>query len=454
MRLTSYDELERAVLAEAITRPRALELAVDVETLDFERYDRRAVWTALRNLQAAQRPIDVLAIAAAMTERYRFTWEATNRGEAPTMRFEVDVLAQLVHTMPVRLMGERDERHDHAGRALHYHHPFLDDVPARDPAARPDPARRADGLGKTDLALSIATGNALKERRVGYFALEAEPRELERRTKFAWISRAYRRNIEQGRAELRRLVLLHRCEDIVGDLDEEADRGLRCRTSALWTFYRGEHFGANDLKKRDREVPPQAVDLIVVDHLHYVDFDDDDNEARAIGDTVKVIRDVSLRIGKPVILVAHLRKRDERLKQLMPTLDDFHGSSNITKICTQAITLEPRAHVDRGAEVVARADVHVGAQGSPRRRAAVRRADDVRPRTRRYEDTYTLGRLVKGGTEWEQIKLADRPGWASGFKQMEMDRRATAGCADAHRCRCSGRPDAHRRGERRHDRHG
>ena len=79
------------------------------------------------------------------------------------------------------------------------------------------------------------------------------------------------------------------------------------------------------------------VDLIVVDHLHYVDGDDDENEHKSLGDTVKAIRDVSLRIGRPIVLIAHLRKRDARAKQLVATLDDFHGSSNVVKICTQAI---------------------------------------------------------------------------------------------------------------------
>jgi hypothetical protein len=43
-------------------------------------------------------------------------------------------------------------------------------------------------------------------------------------------------------------------------------------------------------------------------------------------------------------------------------------------------------------------------------------------RTRRYEDTYALGRLIKGGTDWEQLRPAEsKPGWASGHKQMELN---------------------------------
>jgi hypothetical protein len=286
MRLTSYDELERAVLAEAITRPRALELAVDVETLDFERYDRRAVWTALRNLQAAQRPIDVLAIAAAMTERYRFTWEATNRGEAPTMRFEVDVLAQLVELLleaPVytdvefealfpghvrrlrrtRCRGRfarsasatrptRSTRSLPSSTSAELLPSVLDDLPARDPAARPDPARRADGPGQ-DGPRPVDRG---VERAQGAFGRVLRARGRAARARAAHEVRVDLVAGVQAQPRSAGFLnytdwLLHRCEDIVGDLDARPTRVLASRTRrTLWTFYRGQQFGADDLRKQ------------------------------------------------------------------------------------------------------------------------------------------------------------------------------------------------------------
>lgn len=325
------------------------------------------------------------------------------------------------HTFPVRLIGERDERFEYSGRALNYYHPFLDDllraILPHDLVLLTAPT----GLGKTDLALSIAVSNALKECRVGYFALEAEPRELERRSKFAWISaEAYRRNFDR-RGELNYTDwVLHRCEDIVGDLDEEADDWFEKNLSTLWTYYRGESFNAAALQEKILAFHAQ-VDLLIIDHLHYVDTDEDEDEHRSMGKLIKVIRDVSLRIGKPIIVVAHLRKRDARMKQLVPTYEDIHGSSNITKICTQVITLSPASQVIEAPKwwiaptfMAVLKDRRAGAPPF----VALTMFDK---RTRRYEDHYSLGRLTKGGTEWEQCKPAERPGWANSFKQLEMD---------------------------------
>jgi hypothetical protein len=325
------------------------------------------------------------------------------------------------HTMPVSLIGERDERAELSTRGLSYYHPFLDDVLR---AILPHDLvllGAPTGMGKTDLSLAIAMSNAIRGKRVAYFALEAEPRELERRTKFSWLStEAYRRNLERKGEINYADWLLHKCEDIVGGLNDEADRHIAKNMRSLWTFYRGQHFGQQDLKKQIEKMQ-ELVDLMVVDHLHYVDFDStDESEARALGDTVKVIRDVSLRIGKPIILVAHLRKRDQRSKQIIPAIDDFHGSSNITKICTQVITIEKAHSIEAPKWWLAPTFMSVlkdRRAGAPPFVALT----NFDRRTRRYEETYTLGRLVKGGTEWEQIKPSDRPGWANGHTQMEME---------------------------------
>jgi hypothetical protein len=166
--------------------------------------------------------------------------------------------------------------------------------------------------------------------------------------------------------------------------------------------------------------------------LHYVDADEDKrNDTDELGETMKTIRDMVLITGTPVILVAHLRKKNEISKRLVPTLDDFHGSSNITKIATQVITINPAT----GAPCRSEGDLKT--IESPKwylaptfisvlkdRRAgappfvAVQMFDK---RTRRYADEYSLGWLKKGGTEWEPIKPSDRPGWATGHKQMELD---------------------------------
>lgn len=323
-------------------------------------------------------------------------------------------------TMPSRIVGERERRAVLAAHELAYNNRYLDDrvraILPHDLVLLGAPT----GMGKTDLALAIAMASAMAGRPVAYFALEAEPDELERRTKYAWLSsEAFRRKIP-GAHELNYTDwLLGRCEHVIGEIDREADEWFLQKLGTLWTYYRGAHFDAAALCKEFVEIH-RLVDLVVIDHLHYVDTDDDANEATALHETMKAIRDVSLRVGKPVLLVAHLRKRDPRLRQLVPSVDDFHGSSNITKIATQVITIAPATTIESPKWYLAPTFMSVlkdrrsGGDGL----VAMTYFDR---RTRNYSDEYTLGRLTKGGTEWEQLKPADRPGWARGHRQLELE---------------------------------
>jgi KaiC/GvpD/RAD55 family RecA-like ATPase len=321
-------------------------------------------------------------------------------------------------SMPARILGELSERVEMRGRALKYHHAFLDDVLRgilpNDLVLIGAPT----GLGKTDLAMSIAATNAMLGRNVHYFALEAEPRELERRTKFAMLSNlAHGANHPQVHTLNYADWLLGECEEVCQHFNAQVDKIITKKLATFWTYYRGQVFGAADLKRQVLDIHEES-DLIVIDHLHYIDLDSDENEARAMGDTVKAIRDVALRVGKPVILIAHLRKREQGSRRLVPTEHDFHGSSNIVKICTQAIAIE-RCHVVKPAKwylaptfMTVLKDRRAGAPPF----IAVTNFDR---RKKSYESHYTLGRLEKNGAEWNQLELGEEPSWAKHHKPLE-----------------------------------
>lgn len=322
-------------------------------------------------------------------------------------------------TVPSRIVGELKDRKAQSARALNYHVSFLDDclraILPNDLVLIGAPS----GIGKTDLALNIAASNASKGRAVHYFALEAEPLELERRTKFAMLSRlCYQRSHPQRNEMVYVDWLLGNCEHICGAYNDEVDHEILAHLGQLWTYYRGAKFDAKDLQNSILKVQ-SMTDLIVVDHLHYIDTDGDDHEASALGDVVKTLRDVALRIGKPVILVAHLRKRDRGAKQLVATLDDFHGSSNIVKICTQAITIERASCIDSAKWYLAPTFMTVlkDRRGGAPNLVALMHFDR---RTKGYNDSYTLGKLSRNGTEWEQLSPGDKPGWAHHHKTMEV----------------------------------
>lgn len=320
---------------------------------------------------------------------------------------------------PDRLTGELAEREAMAARAMPYGVPFLDDalrgILPHDLVLLGAPS----GVGKTDLAVAIAGKNARSKRRVGFFALEAEPREIERRIKYGML---VERLLDVRHAEVGSMNyadwMLGRCERMCGPFNAEVDAAVRDQLGSLRTFYRGQRFDAADLKLA-MERARGEIELFVIDHAHYIDGDDA-NENRGLTETVKLIRDTSLLLGVPVVLVAHLRKRDPRLKQLVPSLDDFHGSSNLAKVCTHAITIEPARSVEiAGARwhdamtfIAILKDRRMGAPSQ----IALSRFDR---RMRRYDGTYTLGNVRDGGTSWEPLRPGDAPSWAKAHRAIE-----------------------------------
>jgi hypothetical protein len=319
-------------------------------------------------------------------------------------------------SMAERLHREAQGRIALAERALAYNIAFLDDalraILPHDLVLIGAPT----GMGKTELALDIAARNAMNGRPTHYFALEAEDLELERRRKYALIAdRVHRTKSHPNRDDLNYTDwFLGRCDHIVGDLDGWADEWMREHLSNLHTFYRGQKFDGADLGRAIIEIH-RETSLIIIDHLHYVDADENADENRALHENMKIIRDVSLRVGKPVILVAHLRKKDERAKKLVPSLDDFHGSSNLTKIATQVITIE-RAHgIEASKWWLAPTFMSVSKDrraGAPRQ-VAVTSFDVLR---KVYAPGYTLG-MVRG-SKWEELELGDVPRWARGHRPI------------------------------------
>jgi len=314
-------------------------------------------------------------------------------------------------SMPARLVGERMDRITKAQGRLQFYVGFFDDclrgILDHDLVLIGAPT----GMGKTDLALNIGASNAMHGKRVHYFALEAEPRELERRTKYAIISRELFRTQHVDRDRMNYTDwYLGELEVMCAPFNTMADERVLEMLSGMQTYYRGARFTAEDLQKSIMAIYSRSQ-LIIVDHLHYVDSDDD-NEARALGDTVKTIRDVSLRIGVPILLVAHLRKRDPRAKQLIATLDDFHGSSNVTKIATQVVAIERANCIESDKWYLCPTFLSVlkdRRAGAPRL-SAVCMFDQ---RTRSYEHRYRLGKI--SGADWEEISPHEVPRWAKHY---------------------------------------
>lgn len=314
-------------------------------------------------------------------------------------------------TMPARIGDELERRIASGRRCLQFHNAFLDDYMRGILPSDLVLIGAPSGMGKTDLAMNIATTNAMTGKRVAYFALEAEPLELERRTKFALLTArahaAKKPNVDDLNFPD---WMLGRCEHIVGEWNREVDQQMLEHLSGLWTYYRSTKFDADDLVDKFLHIQ-KFVDMVIIDHLHYIDGKADETETEGLSGAMKAIRDTALFTGKPVILIAHLRKRNRFSKQLVAEMDDFHGSSNIVKIATRALTLE-RANGIEAAKwywsptfMTVLKDRHQG----PCPFVALMNFDR---RTRSYAPKYELGKLTNGGTEWEPLGQHESVRWA------------------------------------------
>lgn len=197
------------------------------------------------------------------------------------------------------------------------------------------------GVGKTELATQIALANILKDKRVHFFALEAEIYEIERRSKYRMLAECF--YIQKNWGDYKKVPnyrnwITGKDEDILKKFEPEVDEVLKQRFKNLFVRYRINNFTAETFQKEVQLIQDET-DLIIVDHLHYFDFDDV-NENKAMKEAVKTIRDTALLIGKPVVLLAQLRKGGKD-SGIIPSLEDVHGSSDVIKIATRAIMIAP-----------------------------------------------------------------------------------------------------------------
>lgn len=314
-----------------------------------------------------------------------------------------------------RIKGEREERLVMSKRRLSFGVKFLDralgGIAVKDIVL----LGAKTGIGKTTLASIIAESNAEQGKRVHYFALEAEHREIERRIKFRVLSRlAYQRSVakfKQGRINY--LDWYNgELDDILGAWEGAADELLAEKYKTLHTCYRFKTFKASDLERSILSIQDET-DLIIVDHLHMVDHDDD-SENRGIKQVIMALRDSALEIGKPVVLVAHLRKTDRRSKFLMPDLDDFHGTSEISKLVTKAVLLAPAYDQETKASYSWNTYVHPAKCRQDGTRTRYVGLVPFNAQTGRYDDQFDIGQMIKNGEEFSFMTPGDPkyPLWA------------------------------------------
>lgn len=275
----------------------------------------------------------------------------------------------------------------------------------------------ATGKGKTEMATGIARENAIAHKAVHYFALEAGRREIDRRIKYPLISAMVYEDRHANGDLWKRVNVL---DWFKGEFDQELDwyekraeaEMVRAYPS-LFVRYKGvEAFDKETLARLFLDVASET-DLVIIDHLHYVDSDDP-NENRGTKAIVQRIRDLQNKHGKPVLLIVHVRKADRARKsaQLIPHIEDIHGTSDAGKIATKAIMIAP-AYDQTSTPGLAPTYIEPSkcrADGSRTRFVGL---VPYNFRTGRYEQAFELGRLSDDRSKFLFVKDEDLPAWAT-----------------------------------------
>jgi replicative DNA helicase len=284
------------------------------------------------------------------------------------------------------------------------------------------------GVGKSQIMALMAWNMAAMGKKVKLFALEAAKGEMEARLQFAKIQENYYgSNVSNGKP----IDYVEWSRGLRPDLKlfEPKPEELKAVLANINITYKVNSRYTIETLERDILAVAKDVDIILVDHLHYIDKGDKKSETEALSDIVQRIRDVNLTIDRPIVLAAHVRKHTgpRRDLVLLPSIDDIHGSSDISKAATWIVALGQPNGVDEEKVPLQRLrQAAEGEGGQPTFVRILKSRDGGGTRTSftmvtyfkrgQYRKLYTVGRLAGSDTKWLPLTdIRDRPTWAKSF---------------------------------------
>ena len=259
------------------------------------------------------------------------------------------------------------------------------------------------GTGKTEMALDLAYQNATRERNVHLFSLEGSKNEALSRLKWKIYSREFFKNPDGRLWNYKDFTMnavdTKEFDDLVNNEILNAD---------------GLNVFDNDLDLSSEQIFKELgtiafSDLIVLDHLHYIELDESKNEYVQLSGIVRTLKRIVKYKKIPLVLVSHLRKKDRW--RTIPDNEDFHGSSNIPKQADTCIVIYKDPNLDEIAkkENCSTTIIRVtkSRSGSERRYLGI---CYYNLQTRQYEEEYKLFEIrAKGPVELDRFNYPD---WA------------------------------------------
>jgi replicative DNA helicase len=270
------------------------------------------------------------------------------------------------------------------------------------------------GSGKTEIA-TLITQTALKLGKiVNFFALEAYKGEIESRIKFKLLANAFYSQKDfkhYGRTPNYHDWRRGTNDDLTEKFEPEVDEILSKQLVNLFTCYRETSFTPEDFEKEILKVRDfMEADLIILDHLHFFDFDSE-NENAAMKATVKRIRQISATIRKPIVMLAQLRKRDKSIKSIVPDSEEILGSSDIAKMATIILSTAPAFDQPSTQSHLFATYLRVCKNRDDSSRTRYVGLGFFNIRDNSYQDEYRLGKLSIDESKFEELE-GEWPEWA------------------------------------------
>jgi len=204
------------------------------------------------------------------------------------------------------------------------------------------------GIGKTQISSQIALHIAESGHGVAMFILESYRGEMADKEKFQRIKQVLfeRKNFKLlGRFQFRPWE----CGKFIGTEIEEIEKSLiapeiykntEVLTKIKIRYRANESYNVFNFEKDiDTIVEKSDIKIMLVDHLHFFDLHLKE-ENQAIKNIVNRIRDKAQLHNIPSIIFSHIRKKVNQFDHsVVPSIDEFHGTSEITKNPTLVLAM-------------------------------------------------------------------------------------------------------------------
>ncbi len=188
------------------------------------------------------------------------------------------------------------------------------------------------GVGKTQIMSHIAGHMSQSGKKVLFIALEAEDAEIEMRLRYQLLVALIKEHIVFADIDLSYRNFRHGglCDEML-KFGNQVDEQFVARYKNLYTIYPKIGYTVADLEKTLIEAKEKGIEAIFLDHIHFMETLRGDEGNDSLTEIIKGVRRLNLNHNIPVFAAAHLRKDFERM---IPTTEDFHGTSNLSKVAT------------------------------------------------------------------------------------------------------------------------